>query len=1363
VVAADTGELADKLRMMAARIEANPAAGFALPACCYSGTQPPEPGRIAYLFPGQGSQYIGMGADLAMQLPAARAAWDAAAALRMGDRPLHRVVFPIPVFTEAERQEQQALLTATEWAQPALAAHSLALLGVLNACGLRPDCVAGHSFGELVALHAAGAYDADTLLALARRRRELMRHASATPGVMLAVTASRTQVEILVGDLPQVWIANDNAPDQVVLAGTADSIDAAGRVLAADGLRTRPLATATAFHSPLVADAVEPLRTHLAQTPVRPPHGQVYGNADAAPYPVEPERIRQRIAEHLACPVRFAEQIEATYADGARTFIEVGAGNVLTGLVRRILGDRPHHTVSLDHREVHGMTVLHRGLGRLAVAGVSLDLAALWDGYAASAPEPDRPRMAVQILGANYGKPYPPPGGAAELPPPHPEQPAPQVSPPPPVPRAVPGELVAAMLESQRQVAEAHAVYQKTTADSHIAFLRMMETSLAGLSDPTASFSPNSAPLIGTGTAPLAVSLAGNGATPAPALPEPAAVPVAISAPPTVSIPAPQAQTRPVSAQDAEAVLLAVVADKTGYPVEILNLEMELEADLGIDSIKRVEILSALRERLPGVPDAQAAEFATLHRLGEITDRLRLILADPPSAAALTRQVVEAVAAEPTGLALGGLADTPLLVTQDGGAVAKLVAEGLRAGGISATVAEQIPDDARGVIFLGGLREVGSAEEGWQVQREALRVARALAPVVSRAGGVFVTVQDTGGDFGLGGHAGERAWLGGLVGLARTAAREWPTVAVKAIDCERGARTPQQIADALVAELRYGGPAPDVGLRADGTRCVLRDVDAPAVPNPERIPVGPESVLVLSGGARGVTSLVARALARAHKPHLVLLGRTPLAEEPPYAHGVTDPAALTRLVVEHRQREAGVAPTPTEATALARGILAGRELRATLEEIGRTGAPVRYLAVDVRDREAVAAALAQVRRDWGPVTGIVHGAGVLADKRIEDKTDEQFELVFGTKVEGLQVLLAATADDPLTLLCAFSSVAARHGNTGQSDYAMANETLDQVLAAQAAHRPGCLVRALDWGPWNGGMVTPALAIAFTQRGVDLIEVDAGAAAFLAELDAVGTRVLLGDGELDRQPELVGQIQVGQHSHSYLADHDITGTPVLPVALALEWFTGMGGALEQVRVLRGLTLDRFTTEGHLLTVRGYPTLTLSAGDTVHYRAVAAPDSQGMLERSWTAPEGLRPLARAEIYDGRVLFHGPRFQALRAVRGVSAAGAVAQAVGLRALGWAGDVPWQTDPAAVDAGLQLAVLWAEQVLGGACLPMAVGQFRWHVPGPLAGGVRIVVRAGQVRDQVAECDVALLCEDSTVRAELLEVSLVLRPDREV
>ncbi|WP_146057362.1 SDR family NAD(P)-dependent oxidoreductase, partial [Streptomyces sp. SM12] len=881
----------------------------------------------------------------------------------------------------------------------------------------------------------------------------------------------------------------------------------------------------------------------------------------------------------------------------------------------------------------------------------------------------------------------------------------------------------------------------------------------------------------------------------------------------------------------------------TGYPTAMLTMDMELEADLGVDSIKRVEILSAVRRQVGDVAMADVGELGRLRTLREIVEALTgdpgpsappapsaPAVSGPPSAVSapvvaearedtgpstvagapgavadpgpaaphagtggrtpLTRLVPRVEPSSASGLTTAGLLEGPVVVTgesPEGCAIVGLVARKLTEHGADATAVAEVPEGARGVVHLGGLTASGTRDEAREVHRSALRAARAVAPQAAAGGGLFVTVQDTGGDFGLGGHAPGRAWLGGVAGLARTAAKEWPGASVKVVDCERGGRGDEEVAEAIVRELLEGGADGEVGLRADGTRVLTRLVPEPVTPGGTPR-VSPASVIVATGGARGVTAAALLDLARTHRPRIVLLGRTDPAAEPPGLASATDEPELTRLLAERSPEAEG--SSPSRIAERAREILAAREVRATLAELEAAGSPARYVRVDARDGDALAAALHEVRGEWGPVTGIVHGAGVLADKRIADKTDEQAELVMSTKVDGLRALLAATADDPLDTICLFSSVAAVYGNPGQSDYAMANEVLHQVASAEQARRPGCLVRCVAWGPWQGGMVSPALAAHFGRSGVPLVPLEQGAAAFTAELDGAAgeARVVLaaGDGLTSRDGPAVlplaggprrAQLLVRSDTLPQLADHAPAGVPVLPVALVLNWFTGAATAwlpaagqlvVRDLRVYRKYALPALRGAGHLLTVlgsQGAPgspsglEAELRAEDGVaHFRAVLDAGAGAPDATAWETPEELRPLARAAAYDGETLFHGPRFHALRTVRGVSRHGAEATVVGLLALDWAG-VPGPIDAAAVDGALQLALLWGEEVLGAATLPMAVAECRVHRRGPVDGTVRCVVRSRKVHGTGARCDAALIDADGGVRLELVGVELVSRP----
>ncbi|MEE2778963.1 MAG: beta-ketoacyl synthase N-terminal-like domain-containing protein, partial [Myxococcota bacterium] len=225
----------------------------------------PADGKTAFVFPGQGSQYVGMGAASAIAFDSVRAIWDTAADLEaLAESPLHHATVPPPAFTDEERAAQKKRVTEMDTAQPAIAAVSLGLLGLLRKMGLEADAVAGHSFGELSALAAAGRIDESELLATARKRGELMAEAAASQaGAMLAVVSDSETVSGLLDPEGGVVLANDNAPTEVVIAGSVEAIEAADSRLKAEGLTTIRLPVASAFHSSIVAASCEPFHDHL--------------------------------------------------------------------------------------------------------------------------------------------------------------------------------------------------------------------------------------------------------------------------------------------------------------------------------------------------------------------------------------------------------------------------------------------------------------------------------------------------------------------------------------------------------------------------------------------------------------------------------------------------------------------------------------------------------------------------------------------------------------------------------------------------------------------------------------------------------------------------------------------------------------------------------------------------------------------------------------------------------------------------------------------------------------------------------------------------------------------------------------------
>ena len=179
--------------------------------------------------------------------------------------------------------------------------------------------------------------------------------------------------------------------------------------------------------------------------------------------------------------------------------------------------------------------------------------------------------------------------------------------------------------------------------------------------------------------------------------------------------------------------------------------------------------------------------------------------------------------------------------------------------------------------------------------------------------------------------------------------------------------------------------------------------------------------------------------------------------------------------------------------------MANREISNTLNQLEKKNITVRYYSVDIRNISAIRSVLDEVRSVDGPIRGIIHGAGVVEDRLIIDKTAKQFENVFDTKVKGIRGLLKAAEQDHLKYLIFFSSIVARMGNKGQADYAMANEVLNKVAWQESLLRPKCSVISFNWGPWDGGMVTPGLKREFARKKIEVIPVETGVECMLHEM------------------------------------------------------------------------------------------------------------------------------------------------------------------------------------------------------------------------------------------------------------------------
>ncbi|MBE9037042.1 type I polyketide synthase [aff. Roholtiella sp. LEGE 12411] len=365
-------------------------------------------GKVVALFSGQGSQYLEMGREAVMNFPALRRLYGQMDSLLLKDnlQPISEIVFPHPVFEESEKNAQIAALQRTEYAQPAIGVFSAGLYSILQQAGFKSDFVAGHSFGELTALWAAGVLSEEDYLFLVKARGQAMA-APEDPdhdaGSMLAVKEDISKVEVVLRHFPQVTIANQNSPTQFVLAGPTAEIARVRQALHDKGYAAVLLPVSAAFHTPLIAFAQKSFAIATKAVTFQNPQIPVYSNVTSKQYPKEPQTIQKILESHLSNSVLFKQEIENIYAAGGYCFVEFGPRRILTNLVKDTLGDRPHLTVSLNpSTQKNSDRSLREAVVQLRVIGLALNNLDPYYLPQTLPPIEQKKTLNVRLNGINY-------------------------------------------------------------------------------------------------------------------------------------------------------------------------------------------------------------------------------------------------------------------------------------------------------------------------------------------------------------------------------------------------------------------------------------------------------------------------------------------------------------------------------------------------------------------------------------------------------------------------------------------------------------------------------------------------------------------------------------------------------------------------------------------------------------------------------------------------------------------------------------------------------------------------------------------------------------------------------------------------
>jgi len=703
--------------------------------------------------------------------------------------------------------------------------------------------------------------------------------------------------------------------------------------------------------------------------------------------------------------------------------------------------------------------------------------------------------------------------------------------------------------------------------------------------------------------------------------------------------------------------VLAIVAEKTGYPTDMLDLDLDLEADLGVDTVKQAEMFASVRAafNIPRDADLKLRDFPTLaHVIKFAHDRQPRTAAQPEAVPATAeRKPVASVSSSPkpapkprpelasfdavnkiprrvptpvlrpplnlcksTGVTLSS--GKRVVIMPDDGGVADALIRQLQELGVEVLRIDNVPNaDAliarlqtwlsagpiHGVYWLPALDHEGNLQEIdlaawhkaiWLLLKSLYITMRALYEHIAAPGTFLVSATRCGGQHGYD-EAGAVAPTGGAAGgFTKTYKREHMDALVKVVDFE-AERQPADLAQILIDETLHDPGAVEIGYQK-GLRWTIGLEERPVSDGQPGMALSKETVFLITGAAGSIVSAITSDLAAASGGTFYLLDLVPQPDpnNPDLKRFATDKEGLKRELftrIQARGERATPALVEKELAALERAQAA----QAAIDAVQAAGGTAHYFSVNLTDAEAVAKVIRELRERSGRIDVLLHAAGIERSHFLPDKDPREFDLVFDVKSDGWFNLLRAIGDMPLKATVAFSSIAGRFGNAGQTDYSSANDLLCKITSSFRTTRPSTRGIVIDWTAWGGiGMATRGSIPKMMEiAGIDMLPPEAGVPLIRRELVSGATRgeivigqrlgVLLNEwdtsGGLDdkaieawrekRSPAtgpMVGKIAgmdvynglkvectIDPKAQPFLFDHQIDGTPVLPGVMGIEAF------------------------------------------------------------------------------------------------------------------------------------------------------------------------------------------------------------------
>ncbi|MGN7863110.1 SDR family NAD(P)-dependent oxidoreductase [Chryseobacterium sp. 22458] len=1150
-------------------------------------------GKVAFTFPGQGSQRINMARDLFVVFPAMRQIID-------NYPELEKVVFPSTTFNEADLKQQKETIKDTRLAQPLLGIVDLALAKFLESLGIIPDMLAGHSYGELPALCFSGVFAEDQLVDLSIQRAQSILNSveGGDPGSMLAASVTHERLQPIIAKVEGCYPVNFNAPTQCVIAGSTEAINKLLEVLKQEGISAKKLEVACAFHSPLLAKSKGLYADVLKNVPFQEMQIPVWSNTTANVYPSNPSDIKERLTDHLVQPVRFVEQMQAMYNDGARIFIEVGPGKVLTGLAKSCI-EKDQLTLYVEDSSRNKFTHLLCMLAQYLGTGRSFNIEKLFDGRFVQLVDINQPELykkSPAIWRVNGQAAHPTTGSL-------------------PANGALPIINPIPMNNFTTHNTQAPAPESLSTAERMLQeYLNSMKLMIQAQRDVMLSFMGQN-PQVN----PMPVY---NTPMPAP-VPE-RTIPVqAVQQERTVAVAATAVAVKAAPTRDIKALLLQVVSDKTGYPQEMLGMEMDLEADLSIDSIKRVEIIGTLRSELGTLANGNTNEDMVMEQLAAIKTLSGLVSwltefsgAEATTAPEKTGIVAEAVSTPQakSALSLENLQNDILnIVSEKTGYPKEMLGLDLDLEAdlsIDSIKRMEIIADLKNKIGFGeNLEQADDVME----KLAAIKTLRGLASWISEMSGetnetknevkeevtseptnnvlsrlrfditptdassvqntevlqgkrFAITQDDTqqtsaiktelekhGAIVELVDADKNLSHVDGLIMLDLFSATDKPSIIdhvdlIKKLDFDKAkwvylisdiAAHIQEVTDVSVLRHHQGYPGlfKSLAREFDHTTCrfislstpqevdqiadiTLKEIltnDKPAeviykneqrhkvdiIPSPlstslneAHIQLDQKSVVLVLGGAQGITAELVKHMSQAYPCTYILVGRS--ADPRNEASAKEFEGMKTKEEIRAYLIKSGKFTSPAEIEKETTKVYKNNQILRTIRDMEALGNTIIYQSLDLCDEEGLRNLISSIYEKYSRLDGVIHGAGLLEDKLFKQKTTSSFGRVFDTKVKPLRVLAEQLRTD-CQFVVLFSSIASVYGNKGQTDYAAANSVLDDYANALNKRLQGKVI-SINWGPWKGaGMVSSTLESEYERRGISMIPLDEGKEIFLNEI------------------------------------------------------------------------------------------------------------------------------------------------------------------------------------------------------------------------------------------------------------------------